>query len=355
MRLFKKESPKPIFITNLQQLKDLGITNEVKTFEDGFRTNKNRGFFEWWYFDAHFDDGTTAVIVFMTKSLTNYNGPLKPAVMITINRSDGSKIFKVIQSSKKEFSSSKKQCDVNIGKNWVKGDLKKYELHTVIEDIEVNLTFTGIVAPWRPRDGKIFFGDKKHYFAWVAPIPHGTVKGSMLYDDEIHQVTGVGYHDHNWGNLSLPTVQDHWYWGRTTLDDFTVLFVEQTTTKKYGSIKLPVFLLAKGTEVLIGDGEPLKLEISDFTNHSSGHKYPNKLVFKWINGDDKVIITLKNPKIIEATSLLSAFPKWKQIIARIFVNPYYFRFNAQIELEINYGDIKTVKTGTTLYELMQLR
>ncbi len=118
---------------------------------------------------------------------------------------------------------------------------------------------------------------------------------------------------------------------------------------------MPVFFLAKGTKVLIGDGEPLKLEISDFTNHPSGHKYPNKLIFKWEKGNDKIIITLKNPKVIEATSLLSAFPKWKQIIARLFVNPYYFRFNAEIKLDINLGDIKTVKTGTTLYELMQLK
>ncbi len=350
-----KKTTKPIIITSPKELNDLGITNEVKMYEDGFRTNKNRGFFEWWYFDAHFSDGTTAVIVYLTKPITEYKGPLQPGIILTINRSDGTKISKFFKGKKDDFYSSVDNCDVSIGKNWVKGDLLEYKLHAEVEDIKADLTFNGIIPPWRPRDGKIYFGDRGHYFAWLASIPHGTVKGSLIYDGVEHKVKGFGYHDHNWGNLSLSAVQDHWYWGRTTLDDFTVIFVEQITSKKYGSKKLPVFLLAKGNKILIEDGEPLVLELSDFKLHSSKHKYPNKLIFKWIKGNNKVIITLTNPKIIEAASLLSSLPKWKQFIARIFVNPYYFRFNAKIKLEINYKDIKTVKTGTTLYELMQLR
>ena len=349
-----RKNPKPVYTIDAKELKNSGIAKEVKLFEDGFRTNRGRGFFEWWYFDAHLDDGSSIVIVYMTKSITEYKGPLKPTVMITITRGDGTKLFKVQTYSPKTFSASKDNCDVKIGPNWVNGNLKKYELHTDIDETKIDLVFTGIVAPWRPRDGKIFFGDHQHHFGWVAAIPHGSVEGTLIYDDKTHQVTGFGYHDHNWGNLSLPAVQDHWYWGRTTLDEFTVLFVEQTTSKKYGSIKLPVFLLAKGKEILTGEGKPLTLETSEFVDHFSGHKYPNKLIFTWASGDDKIVITLKNPKIIEATSLLSSFPKWKQKIANIFVNPYYFRFNAQINLEINFGDIKTLKTGTVLYELMQL-
>ncbi len=353
--MFKKKSPKPVFATKQDDLAALGITNEVKLFEDGFRTNKDRGYFEWWYFDAHLDDQTTVVVVFMTKSLTNHNGPLKPGMMITVNRPDGSKVFKGASYAKELFSASEKQCDVKIGTNSIKGDLKEYEMHAVIDDVEVDLTFTGTVTPWRPGEGKIYFGDKNHFFGWVAPIPHGKVKGTLVYDGKTHQVQGTGYHDHNWGNLSLSSVQDHWYWGRTTIDDFTVLYVEQTTTKKYGSKKLPVFLLAKGDKILIEDGEPLTLDLSDFTKHPSGHKYPNKLIFKWEKGKDQVVITLKNPKVIEATSLLSTLPKWQQKLANIFINPYYFRFNAELELKINYGDLQTVKTGSTLYELMQLK
>ncbi|MCK5811676.1 MAG: hypothetical protein KAG94_02145 [Clostridiales bacterium] len=350
-----KSKNKSIYVSDDDDLKKLGITDSVKLFEDGFRTNTGRGFFEWWYFDASLDDGTTIVIVYMTKSIMEYKGPLKPGVMITITRPNEDKIFKISNLSKNTFTSSKKSCDVKIGPNWVKGDLKTYTLHAKVEDIIADLTFNGIVPPFRPRDGKIFFGDINHYFGWVAPIPYGTVSGTLTYNGKTHKVTGSGYHDHNWGNLALPSVQDHWYWGRAQFDDYTIIFVEQITRKKFGSKKLPVLMLAKGDKILTGNGVPLKLKTTDFTKYSSGRKYPNKLVFSWELEGNTIDITLNNPKVIEAASLLSSFPKWKQKILRLFVNPYYFRFESKMDLKIDFGDIKAHKKGLVLYELMQLK
>lgn len=48
-----------------------------------------RGSFEGWYFDAHLDDGSTAVIVFATTPLLARKGPLKPQLVLTIARPDG--------------------------------------------------------------------------------------------------------------------------------------------------------------------------------------------------------------------------------------------------------------------------
>ncbi len=70
-----------------------GLTETVAIWEDGQRADTGRGTFEWWYFDAHFDDLTTAVIVFATKPLLERNGPLKPNVSLTITRPDGTKLF----------------------------------------------------------------------------------------------------------------------------------------------------------------------------------------------------------------------------------------------------------------------
>jgi hypothetical protein len=37
---------------------------EVAQFEDGQRIGTEKGRYEWWYFDAHLDDGATVVVVF---------------------------------------------------------------------------------------------------------------------------------------------------------------------------------------------------------------------------------------------------------------------------------------------------
>jgi len=38
----------------------------------------------------------------------------------------------------------------------------------------------------------------------------------------------------------------------------------------------------------------------------------------------------------------------------LFVNPYYLRFNAEIELKIDFGDIQVHEKSNVLYEMMLL-
>jgi len=39
----------------------------VARWEDGARTDNRAGTYEWWYFDAHLDDGSTVTVEFHTK------------------------------------------------------------------------------------------------------------------------------------------------------------------------------------------------------------------------------------------------------------------------------------------------
>ena len=114
------------------------------------------------------------------------------------------------------------------------------------------------------------------------------------------------------------------------------------------------FLLAKGDQILTGNGLPLKLEKRDFIKHAGGREYPTELDFHWMLDDKQVHITLRQPKIIEADSLLKELPFWKRKLLGLFVNPYYFRFNAEMDLKIDFGDIQAHEQGPVLYELMLL-
>lgn len=66
-------------------------------------------------------------------------------------------------------------------------------------------------------------------------------------------------------------------------------------------------------------------------------------------------LALRQPKLIEAVSLLGAFPSFKRRLLRLFANPYYFRFNAEMELRIDLGKIQAVEHGRALYEIMMLK
>jgi hypothetical protein len=337
-----------------------GLKEAPEAWEDGLRVDTGPGCFEWWYFDAHFDDGSTAVIVYMTKPLLERTGPLKPVVQVTITCPDGTRLSRSAMVDPGMFSSAKERCYVRCGESWARGNLHTYELHARAGDLLAQLTLTGIAPAWRPGIGKNYYDeDLTQYFGWLAPVPYGTVEGHLTYDGKIHTVKGTCYHDHNWGNVSLNDVLSHWYWGRAQIGDYTLIFVEMHAAEAYGGQKLPVFLLARGSQILTGDGEPLRLEIDEIVQHRGGRSYPRKLDFDWKNPTDKGVdcihLALRNPAIIEATSLLVYLPRWKQWLARLVANPYYFRFNAELELSIQLGMEQVFQKGKALFEIMMLK
>ncbi len=348
-----------IFAVGPDHLKREGLTETVETWEDGLRAPTHPGTFEWWYFDAHFDDHTTAVIVYATKPIINPAVPLTPNLSLTITRANGTKVAEFAFPPADQFSASDKMCDVSIGSSWVKqtgfGTCWNFDLHAQTNSLAADLTFIGLVPPWRPGAGKSYFGDLEHYFAWLPSIPYGIVQGTLTYDGQMHAVSGNGYHDHNWGNAALASVMDHWYWGRAHLGDYTLIFVEQIASKKYGSTRIPVFLLSKGEKVLVDDARYLILQTGAFTRQPGGRMVPGEVDFTWACNQDQVRLELRKPNLIESASLLLALPPAKRALARLFANPYYFRFNAELDLTIDLTNLHDSIRGPALYEIMMLR
>jgi hypothetical protein len=206
-----------------------------------------------------------------------------------------------------------------------------------------------------PGAGKTYYGDLKHFFAWLPAIPYGTAEGTLTYDGKMRRVRGTGYHDHNWGNVPLPSILDHWIWGRAHVGDYSLIFVEQIATRKYGSQRMPVFLLAKGEKVLADDARLLTMQAGELVRHPGGREYPLSVDFLWTSGKHNVHLALREPQLIESTSLLGGLKPFQRSLARLVANPYYFRFNAKLELSISLEGLRDTQHGTALYELMMLK
>ena len=148
---------------------------KVAQFEDGQRIGTERGSYEWWYFDAHLDDGATVVVVFYTKPNVSPNGPLAPRITINITLPDGRAFVKFLDTGPELFHASKSTCDVRIGTDRFVGDLKRYHITATIEEISVDIELTGDVPAWRPKSGHSYFGveGREKLFAWLLAVPHG--------------------------------------------------------------------------------------------------------------------------------------------------------------------------------------
>ncbi|RPJ50555.1 MAG: hypothetical protein EHM21_04745 [Chloroflexi bacterium] len=362
-------SKRVIFSSGPEALQREGLSETPEVWEDGLRAEPKAGNFEWWYFDSQFEDGSTAVVVFFTKTILDRQSRLKPGVSLTITRPDGQKLSATNLVPPTDFSTSKERCYVRAGESWVRGDLCNYELHAKAGELSAQLDVTALVPAWRPGAGKNYYNEEMtRYFAWFPAIPHGMVDGHLIYDGKVHPVKGTCYHDHNWGNVGLNDVLSHWYRGRAHLGDYTIIFAEMTATQPYGAQKIPVFMLAKGNQVLSGDGGPLRLEELDFIADPSGRSYPEGLKLEWENESLRVRIKLCEPKLIDSFSLLDLLPAWQRVVGKIVANPYYFRFKADLDLQVDpkpgpgdhqaekpSGGRPTRSESQALYELIWLR
>lgn len=333
-----------------------GLSEIPEIWEDGLRAAPKPGNFEWWYFDSHFEDGSTAVVVFFTKSLLDRSSLLKPGVSITITRPDGKKLSSTGLIPPAAFSASKERCYVRAGESWVRGDLCSYELHAKTGELTAQLNFSGSVPAWRPGAGKNYYDEAfKQYFAWFPAIPYGTVEGRLIYDGQIRTVKGTCYHDHNWGNVGLNQVLSSWYWGRAHVDNYTLIFAEMHAAPQYDDQNIPVFMLARGSQILAGSGEPLQLTEGDFIADPGGRSYPNGLDMEWQKDSDRIQLKLREPRLIDSFSLLDLLPAWQRVVGRLVSNPYYFRFNAGLDLHVDVDGTHEHVQGQALYESMLLR
>jgi len=341
---------------NAAALARMGLKPDtVEVWEDGYRTADETDAFEWWYFDAQFDDGSTAVITFSTKPHTKPKGPLSPVVLIIYRSRDGERKSYVPKFAVDELVASTEGCDVRIGPNWVKGDLAAYELHVEAEDFAIDLALRRQGPSWRPGAAVSYFNSAKtKYFAWVVPVPYGTVEGTITLGGEPIAVQGTVYHDHNWGNAVMGNMLDHWYWGRAHVGDFSIIFAQLVTIKIFGmgGIKLPVFFLAKGDKILTDDGLPLILETSDEVEGPKGQTYPNRLDFRWEAEEGKVELAIRNPKLIEVLDMTEDLPSWKKPLVHLFANPLYYDFDAELELSVDLAGVKAKESGRVIFEKM---
>src|SRR5208282_3509580 len=171
---------------------------EVAQFEDGQRIGTEKGRYEWWYFDAHLDDGATVVVVFYTKPNVSPNGPLPPRITINLTLPDGRQFDRLCDTAADDFAASKERCDVRIGTNRFIGDLRHYRITAAIEDISVEIELTSEVRAWRPKSGHIYFGanGQEKLFAWLPAVPQGVAHIRYRIGGEEYRGSGTGYHDH---------------------------------------------------------------------------------------------------------------------------------------------------------------
>jgi CrtC N-terminal lipocalin domain len=291
----------------------------IEPWEDGARTDDSAGTYEWWYFDAHLHNGAKCVVVFMNKDLAAAGRPLSPLLRINLELPDGRKVDRIVRYKAAQWSTSQDHADVHLGDNAFSGDLHTYRITAAAEGVAVDFTLVGTVPPWRPATGVMLFGaERDKEFAWLPSVPEGEVSGSYTVDGVATQVTGVGYHDHNWGNVALPSVVHDWYWARGKAGPFSVIASYITATEKYGYSTIPVFMLARDGEVIADDASRVRFERSEpYTDAHTRKPVAGTTRYVYDDGTDRYLVTFARERDLESARMVDELTGVKRLAARI--------------------------------------
>ena len=341
-----------------QQYERLGLErDDVAIREDGTHTEGAAGTYEWWYVDLSLEDGSVVVIVFYTRSPQNTSTPLKPFVTFDWTKADGTVTSAKVEIDGKEMVASTEQCDVRIGDCTIKGDLKSYDVIFKNENIKASIKLNSALSPWRAETGYRLYGNQKEdYAAWLCAVPDAIVEAEIITKDEHVNLTGTGYHDHNWGNQPIWRMQNDWYWGRAKTDSYVVIAYNVVTAEKYGYTEFPGLMLSKNGQIISDDLNAVTFTFeNEFTDEKTGISIAKKLIFDYDDGVKKyqIVFNMKN-SILSKSTMPTLSKEQKKEVTNLEYNMHYYRFIGSATVTEYAGDeiIASEKTEETIWELM---
>jgi hypothetical protein len=284
----------------------LGIAPQpIARREDGMRTTGEKDTYEWWYFDTHLDDGSSLVVVFYTKPFIEGVGKgLAPYVSVELDRPDGSHHQWEAKADAAGFHAATDRCDVTIGPNTFRnvewGEPLKYRIHVEEGPLLLDIDLVGQVPAWRPGTGYMYFGEQdEHFFAWLPSVPQGSVVVDLVLDGVQETLTGVGYHDHNWGDVAMTKLINHWYWGRAQAGAYSIVSSYITAEANYGRTEIPIFMLAKDGAVVADDPGKVRFSLEgEQVDEHSGKPFAQVVSYEYEDGADRYVIRYQRQSTI---------------------------------------------------------
>lgn len=359
---------KPLFIESMfskrayweEDIQFSPVEDNLSLQDDAQHVSQVPEYFEWWYFDISLpDDGALAIIFHLTDLINPFEK--SGSINVAYFRPGKPKLNIFKRYAPENIIASKERCDVRIGANSCKvDDDGNYTLVIKEEEIRVNLSFKTLVSGWKPGDGLIKFGNATRFFGWAVPQPRADVFGTIDIDGLSETLKGIGYHDHNWGTVSLMETLNAWSWGRIYTDDFTLVFADMHFAPKYHSLRPMIFMLAYQNKKIISgflDNSEALDDRSDFIYKSDQEIRPEGMTFSWSGNLGSFEFILRTKQVLEQADLLRDRSYFiRKGIEKMVAQPRYIRFNTHVQAKLHLKDINRVITGgKAICEQMVLR
>ena len=223
-----------------QTVREIAEPLTIGQSDDAWHPIEDPNYIEWWYFDIMNGDGSIIRGQFYISGDVSRPRRVRTGVRASYVRPDGTELQIDEKFPYSSFKSSTEVCEVEIGKNFIRGDISHCELHIENGEKSLDLQLDAGVEGFKSH---ACFGDETKCMHWVVPQPRGKAKGTFRTKDEILSIDGLGYRDHNWLNFSPLGVIAYWDWGRVYDEEYTIIFADIVTSKKFDNARIKPLII----------------------------------------------------------------------------------------------------------------
>ena len=340
-----------------EDYKRLGINpNRIEEWEDGVRDNAEPNHFEWWYFDSMLDDGTKVVVQFLSKQGRSIKkAEFSPTLFFKVTTPDGKQIDKEYSFDMKDVSWSKDTCYVKFGPNTFSGNLKEYKIHMdLVDGMAADIVLSSKSTPYRPGTSYFQFEDEDKYYTWLCVVPKGDVSGTLTVNGKTKEISGSGYHDHQWGSINFHKYWNHWLWARQSFEDYSMLVFDFFISEEFGYERLPIiFIQNKEGEIVFENSHEITSRVEKhYLDDASGKEYPSKIHYEFTNEGAKVIYDLEAVDTLEKKGMKTMALPMKMAMKAMGIQPSYSRYVANGNLQLTTEKDNLHREGQLIYEIM---
>ena len=330
------QPPKAQWMNSPESNQQFGLGPKIEVWEDGYRSAELSDSYEWWYFDALLEDGTVVVAW-----VGHHWPPGAPGWRYVLDITPpGEKTIIKYQEAERPDYADRTRADIKLGKHLFQGNLETYRIVVDPESMDgfgIDLTLTRRTPSYRPAIGH--FGDAEKYLAWLVAVPEGKVTGSLIMNNKARPVTGSGYHDHNWGNITPNKLISNWWWGRASVGPYTVVAAELRATPERGGGDHPVMLITSPQGELanlVGRQELDLVEDPAGPHPDPEHKQPIAAGVTFVDGRQPLRVHFGlSDKILTSANLLKLVSAPKRFMAGLVgASPWYTRVESPVELKM---------------------
>jgi hypothetical protein len=188
-------------------------------------------------------------------------------------------------------------------------------------------------------------------------VPQGKVDATYTVAGQARTASGVGYHDHNWGNAPMNSLINHWYWARGQAGPYTAVASYITAEQKFGYTELPIFMLARDGHVVADDATRVTFEeLGTYTDTGTGKPVANVTRYTYTDGDDSYVVTFTRHRDLATVKFIDDLHGPKKVAAKLVrFDGSYLRFAGELRIEHRHADtLVDSYIDTAIWELMYL-